>query len=86
MAATTNPTTDALESLELKASSLKAAGVAYCLAAYVDVHGIPKSKAVPIDHFVAMMEGSELFTGAALDGLGQSPSDDELSVAPTSTR
>ena len=82
MAATTNPTTDALESLELKASSLKAAGVAYCLAAYVDVHGIPKSKAVPIDHFVAMMEGSELFTGAALDGLGQSPSDDELSVRP----
>lgn len=82
MAATTNPTTDALESLELKASSLKAAGVSYCLAAYVDVHGIPKSKAVPIDHFVAMMEGSELFTGAALDGLGQSPSDDELSVRP----
>jgi glutamine synthetase len=29
-----------------------------------------------------MMRGSELFTGAALDGLGQEPSDDELSVRP----
>ena len=46
------------------------------------MHGIPKCKAVPIDHFVGMMQGSELFTGAALDGLGQEPSDDELSVRP----
>jgi glutamine synthetase len=29
-----------------------------------------------------MMRGSELFTGAALDGLGQGPHDDELSVHP----
>ena len=28
------------------------------------------------------MRGSELFTGAALDGLGQTPADDELSVRP----
>ncbi|HLI13832.1 MAG TPA: type III glutamate--ammonia ligase [Alphaproteobacteria bacterium] len=57
-------------------------GVKYCLAAYVDIHGIPKAKAVPIDHFERMMRGSELFTGAALDGLGQSPHDDELAVLP----
>ena len=29
-----------------------------------------------------MMRGSELFTGAALDGLGQGPHDDELAVHP----
>lgn len=57
-------------------------GVKYCLASYVDIHGIPKAKTVPIEHFERMMRGSELFTGAALDGLGQGPQDDELSVHP----
>jgi glutamine synthetase len=57
-------------------------GIRYCLAAYTDVHGVGKAKCVPIDHFSHMMRGSELFTGAALDGLGQEPSDDELSVRP----
>jgi glutamine synthetase len=48
----------------------------------VDVHGVPKAKAVPINHFERMMAGSELFTGAAIDGLGQGPADDELSLWP----
>ena len=61
---------------------LKQQGIRYVLAAYTDVHGVGKAKCVPIDHFAAMMRGSELFTGAALDGLGQEPSDDELSVRP----
>lgn len=61
---------------------LRERGVAYCLSAYVDMHGVPKAKAVPIDHFADMMSGSELFTGAAIDGLGQGPADDELSVWP----
>jgi glutamine synthetase len=61
---------------------LREQGVAYCLSSYVDMHGVPKAKAVPIDHFSKMMEGSELFTGAAIDGLGQGPADDELSLRP----
>jgi glutamine synthetase len=61
---------------------LKQQGVEYVFAAYTDVHGVGKAKCVPIDHFATMMRGSELFTGAALDGLGQEPSDDELSVRP----
>lgn len=61
---------------------LRSAGVEYCLSAYVDVHGVPKAKAVPVGHFHRMMAGSELFTGAAIDGLGQGPSDDELSLWP----
>ena len=47
--------------------SLTEKGVRYCLPFYVDVHGVPKTKTVPIDHFDRMMRGSELFTGAALD-------------------
>lgn len=61
---------------------LREAGVAYCMATYADGHGIAKCKTVPLSHFEAMMHGSELFTGAALDMLGQSPADDELAVFP----
>ncbi len=62
--------------------SLMAKGVEYCMPLYVDVHGIAKTKTVPVSHFDRMMRGSELFTGAALDGLGQGPHDDELAVLP----
>ena len=41
------------------------------MGAYVDIHGIPKGKVVPIDHLLHMAHGSELYTGYALDGLGQ---------------
>jgi len=50
--------------------SLIEKGVEYCMPLYVDVHGIAKTKTVPVSHFDRMMRGSELFTGAALDGLG----------------
>ena len=65
-----------------KRAELEQLGIHYLLAAYTDVHGIGKAKCVPLDHFTTMVRGSELFTGAALDGLGQEPSDDELSVRP----
>ncbi len=70
------------ERWERTRDQLRERGVAYCLSSYVDVHGVLKAKAVPIDHFSGMMRGSELFTGAAIDGLGQGPDDDELSVWP----
>ncbi|MGA2868904.1 MAG: type III glutamate--ammonia ligase [Verrucomicrobiota bacterium] len=57
-------------------------GVKYCLGAYVDIHGVPKGKFVPIEHFEHFAEGSELYTGYALDGLGQKPNDDEISSVP----
>jgi glutamine synthetase len=65
-----------------KRAELEQQGIRYVLAAYTDVHGIGKAKCVPLEHFTTMVRGSELFTGAALDGLGQEPSDDELSVRP----
>ncbi|MCO6413721.1 MAG: type III glutamate--ammonia ligase [Thiogranum sp.] len=61
---------------------LRARGVKYCLGAYVDIHGVPKGKFVPIDHLPHMAEGSELYTGYALDGLGQAPNDDEIASVP----
>jgi glutamine synthetase len=73
---------DSSAAFEERRDELRDQGIRYCLAAYTDVHGVGKAKCVPIDHFDRMMRGSELFTGAALDGLGQEPSDDELSVLP----
>ena len=61
---------------------LRGKGVKYCIGAYVDIHGIPKGKFVPIDHLQHMAEGSELYTGYALDGLGQAPNDDEIASVP----
>jgi glutamine synthetase len=63
-------------------SELKAKGVKYCLGAFADIHGVPKGKFVPIDHFLHFAHGSELYTGYALDGLGQRPNDDEISSLP----
>ena len=63
-------------------SELEAQGVRYALASFVDLHGVCKAKAVPIDHLHAMASGSELFTGAALDGVPQDVSDDEVAAIP----
>ena len=66
---------------ELK-TSLQEQGVKYCAPSYVDIHGVPKSKVVPISHFERMMSGSELCTGAALDGVPQDVSDEEVAAHP----
>jgi glutamine synthetase len=63
-------------------AALEAQGVKYGLASYVDMHGRPKCKAVPIAHFEQMLRGSELFTGAALDGVPQEVNDDEVAAHP----
>lgn len=68
--------------MEALKNKLKAQGVKYCIGAYVDIHGVPKGKFVPIDHFEDFASGSELYTGYALDGLGQSPNDDEIASLP----
>ena len=68
-----------IESFEKK---LREDGVKYCIGAYVDIHGVPKGKVVPIHHFKHFCEGSERYTGYALDGLGQGPNDDEITSVP----
>lgn len=59
------------------------AGVQRCFASYVDVHGRPKAKAVPIASFAKMAKGSELFTVGAVEGLGLiGPQEDECAAVP----
>jgi glutamine synthetase len=62
---------------------LESAGVQYCLAAFVDVHGIPKAKCVPIAKFEELCEGSELYTVGAVEGMGLvGPQEDECVTVP----
>jgi glutamine synthetase len=68
--------------LQTLKQSLEAKGVKYALASFVDIHGMCKAKSVPLSHFGQMMAGSELFTGAALDGVPQDVSDEEVAAYP----
>lgn len=62
---------------------LIAKGVQYCFAAYVDVHGIPKAKCVPIAKFEEMCAGGELYTVGASEGMGLvGPQEDECQTVP----
>jgi len=63
-------------------TSLQEQGVKYAMASFVDIHGMCKGKVVPLSHFDRMMQGSELFTGAALDGVPQEINDDEVGTMP----
>lgn len=68
--------------IETLQQQLRDKGVKYCIGAYVDIHGVPKAKVVPIAHLEHMAHGSERYTGYALDGLGQAPNDDEITSVP----
>ncbi|MFP4259587.1 MAG: type III glutamate--ammonia ligase [Opitutales bacterium] len=68
--------------IEAVRADLEKAGVKYCAGNYVDLHGVPKGKVVPLSHFSEFAQGSELYTGYALDGLGQRPNDDEIASVP----
>jgi glutamine synthetase len=57
-------------------------GIKFCLSSFVDMHGKLKSKIVPLDHLESMVAGSERFTGAALDGVPQDVSDEEVATHP----
>ncbi|MFU8814006.1 MAG: type III glutamate--ammonia ligase [Pseudomonadales bacterium] len=75
----TNKTSEQIAAI---ASQLAERGVKYCVGAYVDIHGVPKGKFVPLSHLQHLAHGSELYTGYALDGLGQRPNDDEIASVP----
>lgn len=61
---------------------LQSKGVEFCMASYVDIHGRSKCKVVPIGHLNKMLAGSELFTGAALEGVPQEVNEDEVAALP----
>lgn len=73
---------DTSRAIEL-GKELKSKGVEYCLATYVDIHGNPKAKTVPVDHLANMAKGSELFTVGAMEGMGLvGPHEDECATVP----
>ena len=48
-------------------------GIEYLLAQFVDIHGSPKVKMVPVSHFDDVIAEGAGFAGAAVWGLGQGP-------------
>jgi glutamine synthetase len=82
MGITVRPSLYTAEKIKQVQEQLRGKGVAYCIGAYVDIHGVPKAKVVPLDHLHHMAQGSERYTGYALDGLGQAPNEDEIASVP----
>lgn len=68
--------------VEALRKALEKQGVKYLLPSYADMHGRSKSKMVPIHHYARMLAGSELFTGAAVEGVPQEVNDEEVSSHP----
>ena len=83
MTTTLNGQTTAVASTAREvADELAAKGVKYAAISFVDMHGKPKSKMVPLGHLTQAALGSEMFTGAALDGVPQDVNDDEVAPHP----
>src|SRR6476660_7254440 len=60
--------------------------IKFVLAQFVDIHGVAKTKAVPVSHFADILEGGAGFAGFAVWGLGQEPHDpDYMAVGDIST-
>ena len=66
------------------AEALKEQGVEHCFSSYVDLHGRFKGKIVPLSYFDQMVKGSELYTGAAADGVPSTSTTRRYPSAPTS--
>jgi len=52
--------------------------VNFVLAQFVDVHGVAKTKAVPVGHFEDILTAGAGFAGFAVWGLGQQPHDPDF--------
>lgn len=65
---------------------LKDNNVRFILAQFVDIHGVAKTKAVPVNHFDDILDDGAGFAGFAVWGLGQEPHDpDFMAVGDLST-
>lgn len=52
--------------------------ISYVLAQFVDIHGVAKTKAVPVRHFESVLREGAGFAGFALDGTGLQPHGPDL--------
>ena len=57
---------------------LREAGVEFLLAKFVDIHGSPKVKQVPVECFDDIIDNGAGFAGGAVWGLGQGPESHDL--------
>ncbi|MGH8598585.1 MAG: type III glutamate--ammonia ligase, partial [Gammaproteobacteria bacterium] len=65
---------------------LKDHAVQYVLAQFVDIHGVAKTKAVPVAHFTDILTNGAGFAGFAVWGLGMGPHDaDFMAIGDLST-
>ena len=65
---------------ELRARA-EADGIEFFLAMFVDMHGKPCAKLVPMASFDLLMDGGAGFAGFAAGPMGQDPSDPDMSAA-----
>ena len=54
-------------------AKLRASGIDYVLAQFVDIHGAAKAKAVPLEHLDMVLTDGAGFAGFALWGFGMGP-------------
>lgn len=66
--------------LESAKSFLHSHGVKFVLAQFVDIHGVAKSKAVPVEHLESVITDGAGFAGAGAWGLGMQPHESEFMV------
>lgn len=65
---------------------LEKSDVKFVLAQFVDIHGVAKTKSVPIAHFEDVLTAGAGFAGFAVWGMGQQPHDpDFMAVDDPST-
>ena len=65
---------------------LEEQNINYVLAQFVDIHGVPKTKSVPVTHFASIVQGGAGFAGFAVWGLGMEPhSPDFMAIGDLST-
>ncbi|MHA6794969.1 type III glutamate--ammonia ligase [Pseudonocardia bannensis] len=57
-------------------------GIEFFLAMFVDLHGKPCAKAVPMASFDLLMDGGAGFAGFAAGDLGQCPADPDITAMP----
>ena len=60
-------------SLEAAQDHLRAAGIRYVLAQFVDIHGVAKAKSVPVAHLGTVLGEGAGFAGFAIAGVGIEP-------------
>lgn len=61
------------DSVDAAMAHLKAQGVSYMLAQFVDIHGVAKAKSVPLAHLTSVMTDGAGFAGFAIWGVGIEP-------------